>query len=159
MSRPPRDWSKLHADAARIALLEERRDRMQAFVKLVWSRMADTGISWIGFYEDTPGARDDERLVLTAREPKPACSPIGLHGACGQCLRSGSVLIVRDVRELGESYIACDPRDMSEIVLPCRDSAGSVWGVLDVDSHEIGAFSEADGAALGYLLRLAGVAL
>lgn len=159
MSRPSRDWSLLHADAARIALLEERRDRMQAFVELVWNRMAHTGISWIGFYEDTPGAPDDERLVLTAREPKPACSPIGLHGACGQCLRSGRVLVARDVRELGPSYIACDPRDLSEIVLPCRDSAGSVWGVLDLDSHEIGAFSEADGAALGYLLRLAGVAL
>lgn len=130
---------------------------MRAFVSLIWERLGASGISWVGFYVDRPEAPDSERLGLAAREPKPACSPIGLHGACGRCLLTGAPLVVRDIRELGEHYIACDPRDRSELVLPCRAPDGTVWGVLDLDSHELGSFSMTDGVDLGYLLGLAGL--
>ncbi len=130
---------------------------MRAFIALVWSRMQGTGISWVGFYEAHADAPENERLVLAAREPKPACSPIGLHGACGQSLLSGQPILVPDIRELGAAYIACDPRDLSELVIPCRAADGTVWGVLDLDSHEIGSFRNSDTTELVYLLKLAGV--
>jgi putative methionine-R-sulfoxide reductase with GAF domain len=152
-----RAWTSLHADAARIALLPSRAERMHAFIQLVWKRLGGTGISWVGFYCDDPSAAVHERLTLAAREPKPACSPIGLHGACGQTLTSARPMVVYNVRDLGEGYIACDPRDQSELILPCFAADGTVWGVLDFDSHEIGSFCTNDAHAGVYLLRLAGL--
>jgi putative methionine-R-sulfoxide reductase with GAF domain len=140
-----------------IAKLPSREERMEAFVQLWWDAFAATGVSWVGFYVDHPVEPDDRRMTLAARRPKPACSPIGVHGACGQCLLAGRTLVVRDVRDLGEGYIACDPRDQSELVVPCIDAQGRPWGVLDVDSHEVASFSTGDGSAACDLLALAGL--
>lgn len=131
----------------------DRAARLQAFVDLTWDALHATGISWIGFYLPEGG----EELVLGPRRDKPACSPIGLHGACGRAYSSRAPLIVRDVAELGENYIACDPRDRSELVIPCFDEHGTCWGVLDVDSHEVGSFDTADLAGMQALLRQAGL--
>jgi len=57
-------------------------------------------------------------------------------------------VVVRDVRELGSAYIACDPRDLSEIVVPIRGRDGVVVAVLDIDSYSVGAFDGADQLAL-----------
>ena len=122
----------------------------------------DRGYSWVGFYLG-PGGRTPDALagpaemVLSVREPKPACSPISLHGACGRSYLSGRALVVRDVKALGENYIACDPRDRSEVVVPYFNREGRVIGVLDVDSFDADAFSRADAVALADLLRRAGV--
>lgn len=142
------DWLRLARTAAEVPHLPgaDRRARMQGFVDAAWDALAPSGISWIGFYLAVPGAQDSERLVLGPRRDKPACSPIGLHGACGQCFLAGKALVVRDVAELGEGYIACDPRDRSELVLPCMEGA-SVWGVLDADSHDVACFSRDDALA------------
>jgi L-methionine (R)-S-oxide reductase len=125
---------------------------MRGFVDAAWETLSCSGVSWVGFYIDVPDAPEGERMVLGPRRDKPACSPIGVHGACGRCLLSGVPLVVRDVSELGANYIACDPRDRSELVVPCR-AGGRIWGVLDVDSHEVGCFSDADAAAAQEALR------
>lgn len=109
-------------------------------------------ISWVGFYLKAEG-RDE--LVLGPRRDKPACSPIGLHGACGRAYLSKRALVVGDVTRLGAGYIACDSRDRSEVVVPCLEADGACWGVLDVDSHEVGAFDEVDARRLGDLLTTA----
>ena len=153
----PRPYAALRAGARAVAALPGREDRMRAFIGLVWPTMAASGASWIGFYAEDPGAPDDRRLLLAAREPRPACSPIGVHGACGQCFLSGTPLVVRDVAQLGAGYIACDPRDRSELVLPCRAPDGRTWGVLDADSHDLASFDDADAVGLAELLRLAGL--
>jgi putative methionine-R-sulfoxide reductase with GAF domain len=152
-----RDYAPLRGRAMDIAKLPSREDRMEAFVQMWWDAFAATGVSWVGFYVDHPGEPDDRRMTLAARRPKPACSPIGVHGACGQCLLAGRTLVVRDVRDLGEGYIACDPRDQSELVVPCIDAHGRPWGVLDVDSHDVASFSQGDAAAACELLALAGL--
>ena len=108
-----RDYASLRGRAIDIAQLPSREERMEAFAALWWDAFAATGVSWVGFYVDHPGEPDDRRMTLAARRPKPACSPIGIHGACGQCLVAGRILVVRDVRDLGEGYISCDPRDQS----------------------------------------------
>lgn len=146
----PRDYEKLIGDLPRGL---PRETAMQAVVDTIWEHLHSTGISWIGFYLHKGG----DELVLGPRRDKPACSPIGLHGACGQAFMTGQPLIVRDVAELGPNYIACDPRDRSEVVLPCIDSNGSCWGVLDADSHELAAFDEIDAAEITRLLRVAGL--
>ena len=128
-----------------------REQRMQVFVDAVWNALHDQGVSWVGFYLD----HDNDELVLGPCRNKPACSPIGMHGACGQSFRSGEPLVVRDVADLGAEYIACDPRDRSEVVIPLSDTDGRRWGVLDVDSFEVGAFSDHDVTGLLDLLRAA----
>ncbi|MFN0131775.1 MAG: GAF domain-containing protein [Phycisphaerales bacterium] len=128
----------------------DRAVAMQLAVDLFWSRLATTGVSWIGFYLKRP---DADEMILGPRRDKPACSPIGLHGACGRCWRDRTPLIVRDVASLGEGYIACDPRDKSEVILPLLEADGTCWGVLDADSYDVASFDERDAAGLATILR------
>lgn len=126
---------------------------MSAVIGGLWQALGDAGYSWIGFY-----LPEGDGLVLGARAPKPACSPIGLNGMCGRSFTHRATVIVRDVRNLPlEGYIACDPRDLSELVVPMLDASGRCVGVLDADSHDVGAFDLADAAALLAVLRRAGL--
>jgi putative methionine-R-sulfoxide reductase with GAF domain len=140
--------------AARLAPGAGDAERMQAAVDALWDGLSATGVSWCGFYLPAPDGRE---LLLGPRHPRPACSPIGLHGVCGRAFRERRALTVRDVRELGTDYVACDERDRSEAVLPLLDAGGACRAVLDLDSHEPGAFSEEDLAGLGMVLRAAGL--
>jgi len=151
-----RPWSSVERELrGALPTGADRATRMQTFVRACWPHLAPTGVSWLGFYERDPG--DPAALRLAAREPRPACSPIGLHGACGQSLLAARPLVVHDVKDLGPAYIACDPRDRSEVVVPCVEASGAAWGVLDLDSHQVGAFGQTDAEALADLLRLAGL--
>lgn len=131
----------------------DRGARMQSAVDALWDVLQPTGVSWVGFYLHEGG----DELILGPHRDKLACSPILLHGACGQAFRQRKPLVVRDVAELGENYIACDPRDRSEVVLPLFDGSGTCWGVLDVDSHEAGAFDNSDVEGLERVLKAAGL--
>jgi len=129
------------------------QERMQAVADVLWQGLKDAGVSWVGFYLHQ--GRDE--LVLGPRQPGPACSPIPMHGACGQAFRARRPLVVRDVQELGANYVACDPQDRSEIVIPLLGPDGRCWGVLDLDSHDLGSFDDADVAGLQLVLRTAGL--
>lgn len=136
-------------------------ERLAPLCDLLWDALAPNGLSWIGFYLEDPeaplgGSGREGQMILAARRDKPACSPIGLHGVCGQGFREGSIRLVEDVALLGAGYIACDPRDRSEIVLPIYRN-GSCWGVLDADSHEIACFGGTDVDGLSGVLRAAGL--
>lgn len=138
-------------------------ERMQRVADAVWAAHSEAGVSWVGFYH-APGERtsdgrdvgDDEMLLGPARD-KPACSPIGLHGACGRACREGVTLLVHDVAALGEGYVACDPRDVAELVIPIYGEDGACIGVLDLDSFEQRAFSERDARELHETLVRAGL--
>ena len=130
-----------------------RTARMQAVVDALWNSLHPIGVSWVGFYL----YETREELSLGPRRDRPACSPIGLHGACGRALKLRKPFVVRDVIELGEDYIACDPLDRSEVVLPLFDESGACWGVLDLDSHEVGAFDSTDVEGLQKVLLAAGL--
>ena len=128
--------------------------RLRRLADLVWEALAPTGVSWAGFYLPAP---DEASLVLGPSRDKPACSPIGLHGVCGRAFRERRSVIVRDVAALGRGYVACDPRDRSEVVAPLLDAAGACTGVLDLDSFDVGAFDASDAAGLEVMLRSAGL--
>ncbi len=145
-----RDYQRI---AAQMAVVGERQQRMQTTVDALWDGLKDTGVSWVGFYLHEGG----DELVLGPRRDKPACSPIGMHGVCGRAFRERKPVVVQDVAELGKNYVACDPRDRSEVVVPLFDVNGACWGVLDLDSHAIGAFGEDDVAGLYTVLRAAGL--
>lgn len=127
----------------------------------LWEALQNKGVSWVGFYRNHPGAPRNQAMTLGPSRNTPACSPIGLHGVCGQALMSRSIRIIHDVADLGDAYVACDPRDKSEIVLPCQAGASNpdapCWGVLDLDSHEVGAFDDSDAQGLIKVLSAAGI--
>lgn len=156
------EWPLMRAHARLLVAVKElstecRDEAMRRFVEIAWREYAAEGVSWVGFYEDQPEAPFEDRLVLRCGAPKPACSPIGLHGACGRALTSAMPLVVHDVADLGANYIACDPRDRSEIVIPCLEETGRAWGVLDLDSHRVGTFHEGDAGLLRAALVRAGL--
>jgi len=142
-----------HEVVQQLARSADRQQRMRTVVDTLWHALKDMGVSWVGFYLH----EGSDELVLGPRRDKPACSPIGLHGACGRAFRERRPLVVRDVAALGENYIACDPRDRAELVIPLFEADGRCWGVLDVDSFEAGAFGTDDVEGLLEVLQVAGL--
>jgi putative methionine-R-sulfoxide reductase with GAF domain len=144
-----RSYEKIAAQVTNAHGIPEQR--MQMVVDALWDNLANTGVSWAGFYLYD----GKSELILGPMRNKPACSPIGLHGACGQAFLKRQPLVISDVRALGENYVACDPRDQSEIVIPLLDEDNNCWGVLDLDSHNIAAFDASDVAGLIKILKAA----
>jgi putative methionine-R-sulfoxide reductase with GAF domain len=143
-----RDYEPLVA-AARACTGLTPGQAMAKAVELLWSAFGHKPISWVGIYLKD---EDADQMLLVCREPKPACSPLGLEGMCGRSYLNRRAYIVKDVRTLGGGYIACDPKDLSEIVVPLIDANGKCEGVLDVDSYEVDAFGPADYEGISELL-------
>jgi L-methionine (R)-S-oxide reductase len=152
-SRADRDYALLSKAALPLASLG-REEAASLLVDLLWENLGGTDVSWLGFY--APSA-DGESLVLVCCKPRPACSPIGLHGVCGRAWRERRRQVVADVHALGKDHIVCDPANLSEVVVPCLASDGSCWGVLDLDSRSLGAFTVEDAEGLRRVLAAAGL--
>ena len=94
MLRARRDYAPLIESARAFAAgRPDRAARMKKAVDLLYGAFgsdgmiapgSDKGISWIGFYEKAAG----DEMILLERRDKPACSPIGLFGACGRGWRA-----------------------------------------------------------------------
>ena len=106
-------------------------------------------INWAGFY-----IFDGSELVLGPFQGKPACVRIQIgRGVCGTAAKEGRPLIVPDVSAF-PGHIACDAESRSEIVIPIFKADGALYGVLDIDSPEIGRFTDAEGDALSEIAEL-----
>jgi L-methionine (R)-S-oxide reductase len=105
-------------------------------------------VSWAGFYF----LRGSE-LVLGPFQGKPACVRIVLgHGVCGAAAVQRRTLVVPDVQKF-PGHIACDAASRSEVVVPLIE-AGTLLGVLDLDSARAGRFDDADARGLEALARV-----
>ncbi len=97
------------------------------------------GFFWTGWYMLRDGA-----LTVGPYQGSLACLVLKAHtGVCWAAVDRGESVVVPDVHAFA-GHIACDSRSRSEIVVPLRDAAGAVVGVLDVDSIEVGRFDEVD---------------
>jgi L-methionine (R)-S-oxide reductase len=105
-------------------------------------------INWAGFY-----FLQGDELVLGPFQGKPACVriPVG-RGVCGTAVAEARSQLVHDVHAF-PGHIACDAASRSEIVVPLRNSAGQVIGVLDIDSPEPARFDTADVAGIEGVAR------
>ena len=103
---------------------------------LLWQALPQ--INWAGFYKMENGI-----LILGPFQGKPACIeiPVG-RGVCGTAVAEDATQLVYDVHEF-PGHIACDCASNSEIVVPIHVN-GEIWGVLDIDSPNVGRFTEAD---------------
>ena len=107
---------------------------------LLWEHLPD--LNWAGFYKMTDG-----KLVLGPFQGKTACIEIEIgRGVCGTAVFEDKTQLVYDVHQF-PGHIACDCASNSEIVVPIHVN-GTVWGVLDIDSPEIGRFTVEDQAGL-----------
>jgi GAF domain-containing protein len=98
--------------------------------------------NWTGFYMLDPD--DAETLVLGPFHGAPTEHvriPVS-QGICGAAVARNESVIVDDVHA-DARYLACSLETKSEIVVPIRAN-GRVAGEIDIDSHELAAFSEQD---------------
>lgn len=122
-----------------LAMLADETDKLAAasnFVALLYNALAD--VNWLGIYV----LRGDE-LVLGPFQGRPACVriPVGT-GVCGVSASTRDTQRVTDVHEF-PGHIVCDADSRSELVVPLL-AAGSLIGVLDIDSPSPARFSESD---------------
>lgn len=131
------------------ALLEHEQDVIAAMANLSAALKQAFGWHWIGFYRVI-----GEELVVGPFQGPIACSPIAHgKGVCGRAWAEGQTIIVPDVNDF-PGHIACSSESVSEIVLPLRNRAGVVVGLLDVDSASLDDFSREDVRGLGDLCAL-----
>jgi GAF domain-containing protein len=106
--------------------------------------------SWTGFYRVV----EPELLRVGPYQGPPGCLEIRFgEGVCGAAAAEERSQVVADVHAF-PGHIACDPQARSEIVVPVHDGGGRLTAVLDVDSHQPGAFDEADRDGLERLASL-----
>ncbi len=135
-----------YADLVRQArgILEGERDLIANaanFSALVYHSLA--GVNWAGFY-----LYDGTELVVGPFQGKPACIRIALgRGVCGTAASTRQTQVVHDVNAF-DGHIACDAVSQSEVVVPLVKPDGSLLGVWDVDSSQIGRFDEDDRAGM-----------
>jgi L-methionine (R)-S-oxide reductase len=107
------------------------------------------GFLWTGFYL----LRDGELTVGPYQGPL-ACLVLKPHtGVCWAGIDGGETVIVTGVHAF-PGHIACDSRSNSEIVVPLRDGAGAIIGVLDIDSERPAHFDEVDREGLERIVAL-----
>jgi GAF domain-containing protein len=105
--------------------------------------------SWTGFYRVVA----PELLRIGPYQGPVGCVEIPFHqGVCGAAARERKTQLVPDVHAF-EGHIACDPAACSEIVVPVDDRTGSLFGVLDIDSHQPAAFDDEDRRGLEKIVR------
>jgi L-methionine (R)-S-oxide reductase len=98
--------------------------------------------NWTGFYMLDPG--DPETLVLGPFHGAPTEHvriPVS-QGICGAAVAQNDTVIVDNVHS-DARYLACSLETKSEIVVPIR-AHDAVVGEIDIDSHDLAAFSAKD---------------
>jgi len=98
--------------------------------------------NWTGFY--MLDNNDPEMLVLGPFHGAPTEHvriPVN-QGICGAAVAQNDTVIVDDVSS-DPRYLACSFETRSEIVVPIR-AHGAVVGEIDIDSHDLAAFSAQD---------------
>lgn len=99
---------------------------------------------------------ENGELILGPFQGRPACVHIKIgKGVCGTAAKEQKTQIVENVHNFS-GHIACDSRSNSEIVVPIFNKNGSLWGVYDFDSTELGNFDKVDQK---YLEKIADVVL
>lgn len=135
--------------AALIKDLQQMRDEghlsdalLRAAVRSI--EKSDDRFDWVGVY--LLGGEDELWLHNYVGEPtEHAKIPVGT-GVCGRAIQERTNLNVPDV-SVEENYLACSPDVQSELVVLIR-AGDDIYGQLDIDSEEKGAFTEEDEIAL-----------
>nr|WP_325289130.1 GAF domain-containing protein [uncultured Bacteroides sp.] len=130
-------------------LLSGETDEVANLANVAAALKETFGFFWVGFYRVV-----GDELVLGPFQGPVACTRIRKgRGVCGTAWQEARTLVVPDV-DAFPGHIACSSLSRSEIVVPLMDSAGEVWGVLDIDSSELNTFDDVDARFLEEACRL-----
>ena len=136
--------------ARTVAALTEGEDDPIALMATVACEVhhSDDRFDWTGFYRVT----GPEMLKIGPYQGGHGCLQIPFSkGVCGAAARTGEVQLVDDV-DAFPGHIACASSTRSEIVLPVFGGGGRLIGVLDIDSDQPAAFTQADADGLAPIL-------
>ena len=97
--------------------------------------------NWVGFYFANQDTRTLHLGPYVGAETDHTVIPFG-KGICGQVAVSNDNFVVPDVAAQ-DNYIACSFTVKSEIVVPLFVNGQNI-GQIDIDSHVIDPFTEAD---------------
>lgn len=106
---------------------------------------------WVGFYLVDSEAEEELVLGPYAGEPTEHVRIKFGQGICGQAASTRETFVIQDVTQ-ETNYLSCSPDVKSEIVLPIFKDDELV-GELDIDSHDLAPFSEADRRLLDRICR------
>lgn len=98
--------------------------------------------NWTGFYLVDP--EKEKMLVLGPYVGEPTEHvhiPFG-DGICGHAAATGKLSLIDDVSK-EDNYLSCSPDVRSEMVIPIYKD-DRIVGELDIDSHDLSAFSTRD---------------
>lgn len=105
---------------------------------------------WTGFYL----LQEDGELLVGPYQGMLACIKLQKDtGVCWAAINRNKTVIVPDVHKF-PGHIACDSASNSEIVIPVKDKASNIIGVLDVDSADFDSFDETDKEGLERIVSL-----
>ena len=96
---------------------------------------------WVGFYMANHEARTLHLEAFAGEPTDHTVIPFG-KGICGQVAESNANFVVPDVKAQ-DNYIACSITVKSEIVVPLFKDGKNI-GQIDIDSHKIDPFTQAD---------------
>ena len=97
--------------------------------------------NWVGFYFANPEAKTLHLGPYVGAPTDHTVIPFG-KGICGQVAVSNENFVVPDVATQ-DNYIACSFTVKSEIVVPLFVNGKNI-GQIDIDSHVLDPFTEAD---------------
>jgi len=97
--------------------------------------------NWVGFYFANHESKTLHLGPYVGAETDHTVIPFG-KGICGQVAESNANFVVPDVASQ-DNYIACSFTVKSEIVVPLFVNGQNI-GQIDIDSHVIDPFTEAD---------------
>lgn len=124
-----------------LALTEGETDQVALMATVVCElKHSDPRFDWVGFYRVT----GPEMLKIGPYQGGHGCLSIPFsRGVCGAAARTQATQLVPDVDAFPD-HIACSSSTRSELVVPVFDGTGALIGVLDIDSDQPDAFTEAD---------------
>ncbi|SHI67147.1 GAF domain-containing protein [Flavobacterium haoranii] len=117
----------------------ERDEKLLEICKLLNKEISY--YNWVGFYFANHDTKTLHLGPYVGAETDHTVIPFG-KGICGQVAESNQNFVVRDVKTQ-DNYIACSFTVKSEIVIPLFVNGKNI-GQIDIDSHEIDPFTEAD---------------
>lgn len=135
------NFESLHPQVIAILAAEQgdRNEKLQTLCQYLSD--AVPYYNWVGFYFANPENRTLHLGPYVGAETDHTVIPFG-KGICGQVAESNQNFVVPDVAAQ-DNYIACSFTVKSEIVVPLFVNGQNI-GQIDIDSHELDPFSEAD---------------
>lgn len=134
-------FDRLSCDVDQILLGSEAPiAKLQAICDLLAREVSH--YDWVGFYLVDPQSTRELVLGPFTGDPTEHVRIAFGEGICGQAAESEQTFVIQDVSQ-ESNYLSCSPAVRSEIVVPIFRGA-QVLGELDIDSHQLGPFTDAD---------------